>query len=187
MYTAKEVKKQVDEAKKDVSKYKRQYDDLKKQIGIRIREIKEEHQREIARKNHQNQALEEQIRQLETIFAEREKVEYLRARISDLEEQNQGYLEQLQEAQSQQDLSQQMTQQINEEKVWLRQRLPEFEETYQDTVARLNSANLLLNADEREIVDTLRHAGELIRDQGKITERNRAWTKEMAIHVVTMA
>ncbi|KAK8702378.1 hypothetical protein V6N13_020734 [Hibiscus sabdariffa] len=41
--------------------------------------------------------------------------------------------------------------------------------------------------DEREIVDTLRHAGEWIRDQGKITKRNRAWTKEMAIHVVTMA
>ncbi|KAK8510310.1 hypothetical protein V6N12_073381 [Hibiscus sabdariffa] len=71
-------------------------------------------------------------------------------------------VKQLQEAQSQRDLSQQMTQQINEQKVWLQQRLAELEETYQDTVARLNSANLLLDVDEREIVDTLRHAGEWI-------------------------
>ncbi|KAK8477895.1 hypothetical protein V6N13_046236 [Hibiscus sabdariffa] len=62
-----------------------------------------------------------------------------------------------------------------------------MEESYQDTVARLNSANLLLDADEREIVDTLRHVGEWIQDQGKTTERNRAWTKEMAIHVLALA
>ncbi|KAK8593846.1 hypothetical protein V6N13_042591 [Hibiscus sabdariffa] len=62
MYTAKEIKQHVDEARNDASKYKRHYDDYKKQAGIKIRETNEEHQREIAGKNQQNQALEEQIR-----------------------------------------------------------------------------------------------------------------------------
>ncbi|KAK8559132.1 hypothetical protein V6N12_042415 [Hibiscus sabdariffa] len=39
MYTAKEVKRQVDEAKRDASKYKRLYDDHKKQTRIKIQEM----------------------------------------------------------------------------------------------------------------------------------------------------
>ncbi|KAK8569129.1 hypothetical protein V6N13_107000 [Hibiscus sabdariffa] len=51
MYTVKEVERQVGEAKRDAINYKRRYDNYKKQTGIKIREMNEEYQREIAKKN----------------------------------------------------------------------------------------------------------------------------------------
>ncbi|KAK8559270.1 hypothetical protein V6N12_042550 [Hibiscus sabdariffa] len=72
--------------------------------------MNEEYRREIARKNQQNQALGKHILQLETLFTETEEVESPKARILNLEEQNQGYFEQLQEAEKQRDYSQQMVQ-----------------------------------------------------------------------------
>ncbi|KAK8475309.1 hypothetical protein V6N11_001518 [Hibiscus sabdariffa] len=112
--------------------------------------MNKEHEREIARKNQQNQALEEQIQQLKIVFAEKEG-------------------------------------EVSEQNGWLQYRVAELEEAYQDVELRLNTNNVLLNADEREIVDTLCHAGEWIQDQAKTTERNKAWTKEMVIHVLTLA
>ncbi|KAK8656932.1 hypothetical protein V6N13_098866 [Hibiscus sabdariffa] len=123
MYTAKEVKRQVDEAKRDASKYKRQYDDHKKQAGIMIQEMNEEYRRETARKNQQNQAIEKHILQLETLFAKREEVESLKERILDLEELGHGYFEQLRETEKQRDYSQQMMQQIGQQNERLHQRM----------------------------------------------------------------
>ncbi|KAK8554336.1 hypothetical protein V6N12_031300 [Hibiscus sabdariffa] len=187
MYTAKEVKRQVDEAKRDATKYKRQYDDHKRQTRIKIREMNEEYRREVARKSQQNHALEKYILQLETLFTEREEVESLKTRIPDLEEQNKGYFEQLQEAEKQRDYSHQMMQEVGRKNEWLHQKMVELEKACQGLGAQLKTGNILLNMDEREMVHPLRRAGEWIRNHTKTMERNEAWTKRMVIHVLTLA
>ncbi|KAK8624211.1 hypothetical protein V6N13_065564 [Hibiscus sabdariffa] len=141
----------------------------------------------MARKSQQNQGLEKQILQLETLFTGREEVESLKASILDLKEQNQRYFEQLQEAEKQHDYSQQIMQQVRQKNEWLHQKMAELEEACQSLGEQLKTANMLLNMDEREMVHPLRHAGECIRDHAKTMERNEAWKKKMVIHVLTMA
>ncbi|KAK8574726.1 hypothetical protein V6N12_062411 [Hibiscus sabdariffa] len=141
MYTTKEVKRQVNEAKRDAK----------------------------------------------TLFAKREEVESLKAWISDLEEQNQEYLEQLQEAEKQRYHSHQMMQKFGQQNEWLHQKMAELVEACQVLGEQLKTANMLLTMDERQMIHPLCRAGEWIRDHAKTMERNEARTKRMVIHVLTMA
>ncbi|KAK8535941.1 hypothetical protein V6N13_104553 [Hibiscus sabdariffa] len=132
------------------------------------------------------QALEEEFKQVSLKLRQknnmytakkvrREKVESLKARISDLEEQNKEYLEQLEGAEKQRDHSQQMMQQVGQHNEWLHQKIVELEEAYQGLGAQLKTTNIFLNMDEREMVYPLRRAREWIQDHVKIMEMNESY------------
>ncbi|KAK8484787.1 hypothetical protein V6N13_093131 [Hibiscus sabdariffa] len=75
----------------------------------------------------------------------------------------------------------------NERSSFSHLRVTELKEAYHGLEAQLNTTNILLNMDERELVHPLCHAGEWIRDHVNTMERNKAWTKKIIIHVLMLA